>query len=69
MFWNKNLFFFKQNIFFKAVKPRQCVNNNVVFAGDKVDVRVELFNIIEPVNGMIRRGVVSCNIEDIGMDL
>ncbi len=44
-------------------------SDDIVFARDKVDVRVELFNIIETANDMVRGVVVSGNVEVIGMDV
>ncbi len=34
-----------------------------------MDVRVELYNVVEPVNKVVRSGVVSGNVEVIGMDV
>ncbi len=54
---------------FKAVKPRECVSNDIVFAGDETNVRVELFNVIEPANDTVRSGVVSGDVEMISVDV
>ncbi len=69
IFENKYLFVFQKDIFFKAVKLGERVSNDIVFAREKVDVRVKLFNIVEPLNYAVRSGVVSVNVEVIGMDV
>ncbi len=60
---NKYLFSFRKDRFFKAVKPRQPVRNDIVFAQDKFNVRFELLIIVEPANDTVRSGVVCDNIE------
>ncbi len=39
------------------------------FARDKVDVTVELLNIVEPVNDMIKSGVVCGNVEVVSVNV
>ncbi len=68
VFEDKNLFVIREYRFFKAIEPRECVGI-VVFSRDKVNVRVELFNIIEPVNDAGRSSIVSCNVELVSMDV
>ncbi len=68
VFENKYLFF-KENRFFKAIKPRECVSNDIVFARDKINVRVELFNIIETANYEVRCSIVCGDVEMVGMDV
>ncbi len=63
---NKYLFVFQE---FKAVKPRECIDNDFVFTMDKVNVRIELFDIIEPANDAVRSSIVSCNIKVVSMDV
>ncbi len=63
------MFVLKKDKFLKVVKPRECIGNDVVFARDKVNIRVELFNVIEPVNDVVRSGIVSFNVEMISMDV
>ncbi len=67
IFKNKNLFIFREYIFFKANKPRECIGSDVVFARDKVNIRVELFDIIEPANNTVRSSIVSCNVKVISV--
>ncbi len=54
IFEDKNLFIFRKYRFLKVVEQRECIGNGVVFTRDKVNVRVELFNVIE----MMWSGVV-----------
>ncbi len=69
VFEGKHLFIFRKNRFFKVVKPRECISNDIVFAKDEMNIRVELFNVIEPANDTVRSGVVSGNVEMIGMEV
>ncbi len=57
------MFVLKKDKFLKVVKPRECIGNDVVFARDKVNVRVELLNIVEPAYDTIRCGGVNGNVE------
>ncbi len=50
IFEDKNLFVFRKYRFFKVIKPRECIDNYVIFARDKVNARVVLLNIIELAN-------------------
>ncbi len=69
VFENKNLFVFRENRLLKAIKPRVCVSNDIVFVGDKVNVRFELFNVIEPVNNAVRCSIVCGDVEMVSMDV
>ncbi len=69
IFENKPLFVFVNDRFFKAIKPRECASNDIAFARDKVNERVELLIIVEPSNDAIRSVVVSGNIWMISMDV
>ncbi len=62
IFVNKHLFVFGKDRFFKAIKSREHVGNVIVFARDKVNVKIELLNIVEPLNDTIRSAVVSGNV-------
>ncbi len=68
VFKDKNLFVLGENRLFKAIKPRECIVNDAVFTRDKVNVRVELFDVIEPANNMVMSSIVSGNVEVISMD-
>ncbi len=49
-FKDKNLFVLGENRVFKAIEPREQIGNDIVFTRNKLDIWVELLNIIEPVN-------------------
>ncbi len=34
-----------------------------------MNVRVELFNVIEPANDMVRSSIVGCNVEVVSVDI
>ncbi len=63
------MFVLRKDRFLKAVELRECIGNDIVFTGDKVNVRVELFNVIELANDMIRSCIISCNVEVVSMDV
>ncbi len=69
IFKNKNLFVFGQDRFFKAIKSRECISNDIVFTRNEVYVWVELFDKIEPANEAVRSGVVSCDVEVISVHM
>ncbi len=69
IFVNKHLFFFGKDRFFKAIKSREHVGNVIVFARDKVNVRVQLLNVVEPLNGAIRSGVISGIVEMVSINV
>ncbi len=48
---------------------REHVGNGIVFHWNKVDIKVALFNIIKPLNDAVRSGLVSGNVEVVGMDM
>ncbi len=54
VFEDKYLFVFRENRFFKAIKPRECVKNGVIIAGDEINAMVELFDMIEPAMIVVR---------------
>ncbi len=57
----------RKDLQFTLVKRRQCVCNDIVFARDKVDVRIELLYTIEPENYEIGHGFVCSSVEMVGM--
>ncbi len=67
VFENKNLFVFGQDRLFKVIKLGECISNDIVFTRDKMDVWGVLFNIIEPANDTVRRGIIGCNVKVIGV--
>ena len=69
IFMNKNLFVFGKDGFFKVVEPRECICNDIVFTRNEMDVRVELFNLIEPANDIVRSGIVSGNVKVVSVDV
>ncbi len=69
IFKNINLFVFREYRFLKAVELRECISNDVVFIRDKMDVRVELFNIVEPANDTVRHSIVSGNVKVVSVDM
>ncbi len=66
-FKNKNLFVFGYVRFFKAIKFRECIGNDVVFTRNEVFVWIELLNIIEPANDVVWSSIVSCDVEVISV--
>ncbi len=69
VFEDKNLFVLKKDRFLKAVKPQECIGNDIVFTRDKVNARVELLNIVEPAIDVVRCSVVSGDVEVVSMDV
>ncbi len=47
----------------------ECIGKDNIIARDKVNVRVALFNIIEPANDMVRSCIVSGNVKVVSMDV
>ncbi len=64
VFEDKNLFVFRENGFFKAFN---CVSNDIVLVGYEMNIRVVLFNVIEPKNDTVTSGVVSGDVKMISM--
>ncbi len=69
IFENKNMFLFRESRFVKATKPRECVGDDIVFPRNKVYRRVEFFNVVEPLNDVVRSGIFCGNIEVVSMDV
>ncbi len=63
------MFVFKKDGFFKAIKLRECIGNDVAFTKDKMNVRVKLFNVVEPANDAVRSSIVGSDVEVVSMDM
>ncbi len=46
----------------------QEVSNDIAFAWDKVNVRVEWFIVIKPENGSVRYNIISDNFKVVSVD-
>ncbi len=50
-----------------AIKPRECIGNDIVFTRNKVYIWVEFFNIIEPANDAVQGSIVSGYVKMISV--
>ncbi len=69
IFEDKNLLSLRKDRLLELVKPRKCVNNEIVFAWNKVNIIVVLFNIFEPANDSIRSGDIHGNVTMVSMNV
>ncbi len=64
-----SLFVSIENRFFKVIKPRKCVSNDIISCGVKVNIRVELFSIIELTNYVVRHSIVCGDVDMVRMNV